>query len=208
MKLQENTSRGNSKLHWTAWGNLKTVASSCYSKKRKEIGREQGTLETVAMAISCHSMKEIGELSRLWHDSHCATPWKKLENSRDCGMGHIMPLHERNWRTLETVAWVTLCHSMKEFGELSRLWHGPHHATPGKKLENSRDCGMRKIFHYIFRKKLRALPCPYAEEYTNQEYRAFFELNSSDDLSCRTPLGYYFSDVAVSFFQTYSPTER
>ena len=60
---------------------------------------------------------------------------------------------------------------------------------------------MRKIFHYLFRKKLCALPCPYVEDYTNQEYRAFFELDSSDDLTCRTPLGYYFSDVAVSFFQ-------
>ena len=49
-------------------------------------------------------------------------------------------------------------------------------------------------------KKLCALPCPYAEDYTNQEYRAFFELDSSDDLTCRTLLGYYFSDVAVSFF--------
>ena len=61
---------------------------------------------------------------------------------------------------------------------------------------------------YCFRKKLRALPCPYVEDYTNQEYRAFFELDSSNDLSCRPPLGYYFSDVAVSFFQMYSPTER
>ena len=67
---------------------------------------------------------------------------------------------------------------------------------------------MREIFHYIFRKKLCALPCPYAEDYTNQEYRAFFELGSSNYLTCRTLLGYYFSDMAVSFFQTYSPTER
>ena len=55
----------------------------------------------------------------------------------------------------------------------------------------------------IFRKKLCALPCPYAEDYTtdiydytNQDYRAFFELVSSNDL---TPRGYYLSDVAVSF---------
>jgi len=60
---------------------------------------------------------------------------------------------------------------------------------------------MRKIFRYIFRKKLRTHPCPYAEDYTNQEYRAFFEIHSSDDLTYRTLLG-YFSDVAVSFFQT------
>ena len=63
---------------------------------------------------------------------------------------------------------------------------------------------MREIFRYNFHKKLRALPCPYVEDYTNQEYRAFFELVSSDDLTCRT----YLSDVTVSFFQTYSPTER
>ena len=67
---------------------------------------------------------------------------------------------------------------------------------------------MCKIFRYIFCKILCALHCPYAEDYTNQEYRAFFELDSSNDLSCRPPLGYYFSDMAVSFFQTYSPTER
>ena len=28
------------------------------------------------------------------------------------------------------------------------------------------------------------------------------------DLTCRTLLGYYLSDMAASFFQTYSPTER
>ena len=38
---------------------------------------------------------------------------------------------------------------------------------------------MHEIFLYIFHKKLRALPCPYAEDYTNQVYRAFFELFSS-----------------------------
>ena len=64
---------------------------------------------------------------------------------------------------------------------------------------------MLEIFRYIFRKKLR---CLYAEDYTNQEYRAFLELDTSDDLTHRTQLGYYFSDVAVSFLQTYSPTER
>ena len=53
----------------------------------------------------------------------------------------------------------------------------------------------------IFHKKLCALPCSYAEDYTNQEYRAFFEIHSRDDLTYRTLLG-YFSDVAMSFFQT------
>ena len=52
-----------------------------------------------------------------------------------------------------------------------------------------------------FRKKLHALPCPYAEDYTNQEYRAFFEIHSSDDLTYRTLPG-YFSDMPVSFIQT------
>ena len=40
-------------------------------------------------------------------------------------------------------------------------------------------------------------------DYTNQEYRAFFEIDSSDTL-----LAYYFSNIAVSFFQMYGPTER
>ena len=43
------------------------------------------------------------------------------------------------------------------------------------------------------------LPCQYAEDYTNQEYRAFFEINSSGNLTCRILLEYYFSDVTVSF---------
>ena len=60
---------------------------------------------------------------------------------------------------------------------------------------------MLKIFQYIFRKKLCGLPCPYAEHYTNQEYRAFFKIDSSDNLTYRTLLE-YFSDELVSFFQT------
>ena len=43
------------------------------------------------------------------------------------------------------------------------------------------------------------LPCLYMEDYTNQECRAFFEINSSGDLTYRTLLGYC-SDVTVSFF--------
>ena len=35
---------------------------------------------------------------------------------------------------------------------------------------------MREIFRHIFRKKLRVLPCPYAEDYINQEYRTFYSL--------------------------------
>ena len=60
---------------------------------------------------------------------------------------------------------------------------------------------MHEIFRYIFRKKLRAPPCPYADDYTNQEYRAVFEIHSSNDLTYRTLLG-YFSEVPVSVFQT------
>ena len=57
-------------------------------------------------------------------------------------------------------------------------------------------------------KSFAHLLSPYAEDFTNQEYRAFFELDSSDNLTCRTLLGYYFSDEAVSFFQMYSQTKR
>ena len=59
---------------------------------------------------------------------------------------------------------------------------------------------MHEIFCFIFRKKLCALPCPYAEDYTNQEYRVFIEIHSSNDLTYRTMLG-YFSKVPASFFR-------
>ena len=77
-------------------------------------------------------------------------------------------------------------------------------APPPEERPGTHCLRIRKIFRYIFRKKLRTLPCPYAEDYTNQVYRAFFEIDSSDDLTYRTLLRYYFSDVAVSFFQMYS----
>ena len=54
-------------------------------------------------------------------------------------------------------------------------------------------------------KSFMLLPCLYAEDYTNQEYRALF---SSGNLTCRMLLEYYFSDVAVSFFQTYSQNRK
>ena len=38
------------------------------------------------------------------------------------------------------------------------------------------------------------------EDYTNQEYRAFFDIDSSNNSTCITMLEYYFSDVVVSFF--------
>ena len=41
-------------------------------------------------------------------------------------------------------------------------------------------------------------------DYTNQEYRTFFEIDSSldsSDLTCRILVEYYFSDVAVLLFQ-------
>ena len=61
-----------------------------------------------------------------------------------------------------------------------------------KPLPEERPCThclrMCEIFCYIFHKKLRALPCLYAEDYTNQEYRAFFEIHSSNNLTYRTLL--------------------
>ena len=60
---------------------------------------------------------------------------------------------------------------------------------------------------FFFRKKLRALSCPYAEDYTNQEYRTFLEIHSSDESTYRT-LPRYFSDVAVSFFKSRKVTNR
>ena len=42
------------------------------------------------------------------------------------------------------------------------------------------------------------LPSLYAEDYTNQEYKAFFEIDSIGD---RILLEYYFSDVAIPFLQ-------
>ena len=58
----------------------------------------------------------------------------------------------------------------------------PHEEKPGT------DClHMRKIFRYIFRKKLCGLPCLYVEEYTNQEYRVFFQLMQKV-VSCLTIL--------------------
>ena len=40
------------------------------------------------------------------------------------------------------------------------------------------------MFKVIFSvKRFVHLPCPYAEDYTNQEYGAFFEIESSDDLT-------------------------
>ena len=53
------------------------------------------------------------------------------------------------------------------------------------------------------------MPYPYAEDYTNQEYRTFFEIYSSGDLTCRILLEYYFTELAVSFFKKNdSQTER
>ena len=46
------------------------------------------------------------------------------------------------------------------------------------------------------------------EDYTNQEYRAFFDIDSSNNSTYRTMLEYYFSDVVVSFFQMCSRTEK
>jgi len=43
-------------------------------------------------------------------------------------------------------------------------------------LVHSLTQSIHEIFRYIFRKKLRAFPCPYVEDYTNLEYRYFFEI--------------------------------
>ena len=65
---------------------------------------------------------------------------------------------------------------------------------------------MREIFRYSFRKKLRALVRMRKTVLTKNTELSLTD--SGDDLTFRTLLGYYFSDVAVSFFQTYSPTEK
>ena len=57
---------------------------------------------------------------------------------------------------------------------------------------------LRKQFRHNFRKKLHALTLSYVEYYTKQE---FFEIDSSGNSTCRILLEYYFSDMAVSFFQ-------
>ena len=59
--------------------------------------------------------------------------------------------------------------------------------------------GMVCIYHFISCKKLRVLPCSYVEDYTNQECTAFFEIDSSSDLTYRFLLEYYFWDVVLSF---------
>ena len=56
--------------------------------------------------------------------------------------------------------------------------------------------------HIIFHIKFRPL-CPYAGDYTNQEYRAFLENRlPTTILLAGIVLEYYFSDMAASFFQT------
>ena len=57
---------------------------------------------------------------------------------------------------------------------------------------STHSCACATVFCYIFHTKLHPLPYPY------QEYKAFLEIDSNDNLTCRTLLGYYFSDVAVS----------
>ena len=57
-----------------------------------------------------------------------------------------------------------------------------------------------KIFRYIFRKKLRALPCPYAEDYTSQECRPFFKIHSSDNSTyVQNPAGILFRCASIIF---------
>ena len=42
----------------------------------------------------------------------------------------------------------------------------------------------------------------------NQEYRVFFDIDSSDDLTYRILRGNYFSYVAVSLFQMYTVQQK
>ena len=49
--------------------------------------------------------------------------------------------------------------------------------------------------HVIFSVKNFMHFLVYMRKVANQEYRAFFEIDSSDDSTCRTLLEYYFSDV-------------
>ena len=60
---------------------------------------------------------ENGKISRLaWATIMLLQEKKKIGKeggTLDTVMGHIVPLHERKWGTLEIVEWVTLCHSRK-----------------------------------------------------------------------------------------------
>ena len=51
------------------------------------------------------------------------------------------------------------------------------------------------------------LSCPYVEDYTNQEYRAYFEMNSSSNLTCRILLETTSQMWQYYFFKTYTQTE-
>ena len=61
-------------------------------------------------------------------------------------------------------------------GDLNLKQPRPQVPPPPEERPGTHCLRMREIFGYIFRKKLHALPCPYAEDYTNQEYRAFYTL--------------------------------
>ena len=50
------------------------------------------------------------------------------------------------------------------------------------------------------------LSCLYVEDYTDQEYKAFFEIGSSGNLTCRILLEYYFQMWQYHFFKTYTQT--
>ena len=43
---------------------------------------------------------------------------------------------------------------------------------------------------------------------TNQEYRVFLDIDSSNDLTYRIPQGNYFSYVVVSLFQMYTVQQK
>ena len=52
----------------------------------------------------------------------------------------------------------------------------PRPLPPPEERPGTHCLRMREIFRYIFLKKLHAFSCLYAEDYTNQEYRAFYTL--------------------------------
>ena len=103
---------------------------------------------------------------------------------------------------------VTFTVKMSWHTEVSRYY--PESQNVRTRIQYLREVlGFRSAGH-IYRKKLCTLSRLYVKDYTNQEYRAFIELDSSDDLTCRNLLRYYFLVVVVSFFQTNSnsSTER
>ena len=123
--------------------------------------------------------------------------WRVLGMSTLQSMLHTTVSTEFNFSTFSLLVFSSHHHGNNIFLLNTSLIPSP---LPAEESPGTRCLHMREVFHYIFCKK--------AED-TNQEYRAFFDIDSSNNLTYRIDgMGYYFSDVAISFFQTYSPTER